>query len=525
MKSKTIFTLLLVLLVVSIGINIRFLSNRGTGAPDRAELKPTKQLWTCGMHPQVIQDHPGNCPICGMKLTPLNSSQGLSASSNGTVISVDPAIVQNIGVRTAKVERRSLRRTVRANGVVVTDETKESLVNLKYMGWIEQLYVSQTGQQVIKGQKLFDIYSPELITAMQEYLLAYNAPLHKADSVADDPVLAAARNKLRNWNVTEEQIAALETAGIPPRKVTVFCPANGIVMTKNITEGGAVMAGTDLYRIADLTDIWVQAEIYEYELPWIEIGQAARVTAPHDPAIHYEAKINYIYPYLNPDTRTATVRFTLTNPALSLKPDMFVDVDIITRPLDDVIAVPHEAVMRSGRRDLVFVALGGGRFEPREVKIGLEADSSFYEIHSGLLEGESVVISAQFLLDSETQLQEALMKLMAGESSTTPPPVKATSRDSSNKHLAEGPTMSQLYSADQLYWCPMHHEIVSPDKDADCPICEMPLKEIPPTDLKALRDAHPYGCPMDPIIVAEKDKDKPCPICEMRLKPVEPIQK
>ncbi|MBU0507609.1 efflux RND transporter periplasmic adaptor subunit [bacterium] len=524
MKLKHALRILLAILVVSVGLNIRHALSPHSAEP--AAISAAQQLWTCGMHPTVIQDHPGNCPICGMKLTPMNSG-GTSAAGSGTVIAVDPGVIQNIGVRTARAERQPISRTVRTNGVVAVDESRQVLVNLKYMGWVEKLYVDKTGEAVRAGQKLFDIYSPDLVTAMQEYLLAYRAPAIAQPNLALD----AARRKLLNWDVTEEQISDLEKAGSAPHSLPVYSPASGVVLDKSVIEGGTVMAGTDVYRIADLGRVWVKAQVYEYELPWIAVGQNVLTSLPYDPERKFAGTISYIYPYLDPDTRTVTIRVDVPNPELFLKPDMFVTLDVATRARENALTVPREAVVRSGRRDLVFVALGEGRFEPRQVEIGLEADGQLFEIRSGVSEGETVVASAQFLLDSETQIQEALHKLMAaggteadlhaamGHAGHGDHDVKGD-KPSSSVHVAEGATMDEVYSAAKLYWCPMHHDIVSPDSSAACPLCEMPLKEVSHPDLTSLRTSGPHGCVMCPVVVPGEDKDKRCPICEMKLKPI-----
>jgi Cu(I)/Ag(I) efflux system membrane fusion protein/cobalt-zinc-cadmium efflux system membrane fusion protein len=527
MKTKHFTAILLILLLVSVGLNVRQ-AVRVRRASTVESTQSGKQLWTCGMHPNVIMDHPGNCPICGMKLTPMKSSGGESpATAASREITIDPATSQNIGVRTAPVQRRNLQRSVRATGVVTADETREFVVNLRVSGWIEKLYVNRTGEHVSRGAPLFEVYSPDLMTAAQEYLLAYRTSGSSGGEA--NVLLTAVRGKLLNWGMTAEQIRELETRGTVARSITIYSPATGIVMSKNVTEGARVRAGSDLMTIADLSTVWVKAQVYEYELPWISAGMPARISLPYDPERALSGEVNYIYPYLDPETRTATIRLTLSNPGLLLKSDMYVDVDLRTRPKENVLSLPREAVVRSGRRDVVFVSKGEGRFEPREVKVGLEADDYLYEVLAGLEEGEMVVTSAQFLLDSESQLQEALLKMSGG----TPPQAvqEATGRAGHGEmeisktetaaHDASGATMEQLFTSDALFQCPMHHEIVSPDPHARCPLCEMPLKKMSAVEVKILRDSHPYGCVMDPIVVPESEKDARCPICEMKLTLIE----
>jgi len=533
MKPKYIILLLLMLLIASAAWNVRQAASHRTGTSEGTATDSHVQLWTCGMHPTVIQDHPGNCPICGMKLVPMNSGPaGTSGSAN--TIRVDPAVIQSIGVRTNPVRRQTIHRSVRTNGVVTVDETRQRNVNLKYSGWVEKLYADKTGQTVRAGEKLFDIYSPMLVTAMQEYLLAFRAAKFQESSNASAPsarALEAARRKLLNWNVSDAQIQELEQSGTAPHRITVFSPADGTVMEKNVIEGESVMEGANLYRIVDLSHVWVNAEIYEYELPWIEVGQLVKISLPYGPGYMREGRIGYIYPYLDQDTRTATIRVVISNPDLTLKPDMYVTLDAQTRAIENALVVPREAVVRSGKRDLVFLALGEGKFEPRQVEVGLEADGNLFEIRSGLEGSEQVVTSAQFLFDSETQLQEALNKLMASGGSQSDLHAAmghsghGSSMGESKKdpavHLAEGATMDDLFTASALHWCPMHHDVVSPDSTARCPLCEMPLKPLRGAELASLRASNPYGCVMCPVVVPGEDKDKPCPICEMRLKRIE----
>lgn len=523
MNSRIVIIILTILLIISGVYIFRISRSGGTGGSATTGAESAGQLWTCGMHPTVIMDHPDNCPICGMKLTPMKRSGGSQESSNA--IYVDPAVRQNIGVRTAPAERMDLQRTIRATGLVAVDDARTFRVNLRFSGWIEKLYVNETGERVRKQQKLFDVYSPDLISAGEEYLLALKAQ----SGVGGETLLAAARDKLLNWGITPEQLDELAATGRVPRTLTIYSPAAGVIMRKQVVEGGVVTAGADLYEIADLSEVWVQAQIYEYELPWVKVGQKAMVSLPYDPDFRVKGDIRYIYPYLDQRTRTATIRLSVPNPNQILKPDMFADVDIVSRLRQNVVAVPREAVVRSGRRDLLFVDIGDGHFEPRPVQLGLEADEFKYEILSGVEPGEMVVISAQFLLDSELQLQEALAKLMAGGGSEAD--LHAAMGHSGHggdggtaaktgKKLAEGATMERVHTDETLYRCPMHHEIVGLDADTHCPLCEMPLKLMPQPDVNTLRTSEPFGCVMCPVVVPGRDKDKRCPICEMKLKAI-----
>ncbi len=577
MKMKNIVWVLAVLLVISTAINV-WLGTRSTHVDmvsSQLGVDDSEQLYTCGMHPNVVQEGPGNCPICGMNLTPMRGSSSTPSGERkirhwrapmdpnyisdqpgkspmgmdlvpvyedevqGTVISIDPSVVQNIGVRTATVQRKNLSRSIITNGIVTVDESRTFRVNPKISGWIEKLHVNETGQLVSKDQPLLDIYSPELVTAQEEYLLAlkgYTALTVDGNNFVSngaEGLLRAARERLTYWDITDSQIAELEATRQVSRVMTFYSPTSGVVIHKNAVEGGYAKAGMDLFQIADLSEIWIEAEIYEYELPWVRVGQNARITVSYDPAMVYNATISYIYPYLNPKTRTAKVRISLSNPRLELKLDMYVEVQIDTRVRNNVVSIPREAVVRSGKRDVVFLVLGEGRFLPREITLGLEADDFQYEVLSGLTLGDRIVTSAQFLLDSEAQLQEALQKLISSRGSKKDTPVAEVHSDSGESvltnssaehegHVASGATMSEVFEADKLYHCPMHPEIVTSDSDARCPHCNMFLEEMSSEKVMELRDSHPHGCTMCPVIRPEAEKDKKCSICGMFLQPIEP---
>lgn len=377
-----------------------------------AEAEPGETLWTCGMHPEVIQDEPGICPICQMDLTPLKQS---TAGGSGSTVTIDPVTLQNIGVTTTPVERRDLAMTIRTNGTVEVSEDREVIMNSRVAGWIEKLHVSRTGEKVRRGQPLLDIYSPELVSAQEEYLLALKSGESFASSslasVAEQgrDLIESARRRLELWNIPESEIEKLKRTREVTRTMTLDAPASGHIIHKNAVEGSKVQAGQDLFRIADLGRIWVIAQVYEYEAGWVREGDRVKVTSPYDPELAAEGTVDYIYPTLDQQSRTLEVRIVLSNENLAFKPDMYVDAVIQAAPRENVVAVPKSAVIRSGTRDLVFVRVGPGEFEPRRVHLGLETDR-YYEITHNLNAGERVVTSAQFLLDSEARLQEAIQR-------------------------------------------------------------------------------------------------------------------
>ena len=373
--------------------------------------------YTCSMHPFIIRDEPGNCPICGMTLTPVKENDGAATSE----ILIDPATSQNMGLRTAPVERRDLTRTIRTVGLVGYEEPRQYSINSKIEGWIERLHVNQTGQPVKKGSPLLEIYSPELAAAQQEYLLALENNRRLAGSpfpeIASGSVrlLEATRTRLKWWDITDAQIAKLEANGVIRKTMTLYSPYTGVVTMKKVVEGMRIMAGEELLQISDLSRVWVNADIYEYDLPLVREGQGAVVEVPSLPGRQFNGKITYVYPYLENESRTVKARIEFANPDLALKPEMFTNVVIAIAPRLGVLAIPGNAVLRSGKGATVFVSLGEGRFEPRSVETGISDDHDFLEITSGLQEGEAVVTSAQFLLDSESRLQEAFHKMTAPE--------------------------------------------------------------------------------------------------------------
>src|SRR6516225_1324997 len=415
-----------------------------------------KTLYTCSMHPQVIQDHPGDCPICGMKLVPVRketASAGKGRQESGRKvkyykstmmlgeisqtprkdsmgmdmvpvyegeeetnrISVDPATVQKMGVRTAVVTKGPVRRVIRTVGAIDYNETALADVTTKFRGWIEKLYVDSTGKQVRKGEALFEIYSPELYSAQNEYVLALNQ--------GSGALKASARQKLKLFDISDDQIAELEKSRQPQRTLRVNAPIDGIVVEKMAVQGQMVEAGMKLYRLADLSIVWVQSQIYEQDLAFLKLGQEAEVSLSYLPDRKFKGRITYIYPTVDEKTRTAHVRMEFHNPGLFLKPGMFTSVQVRAELEPSALLVPDTAVLRSGEKNTVFVALDGGKFEPRTVSLGPRAENNMYQVLSGLKEGERVVTSAKFMLDSESQLREAIQKMFE------PAPQPAPTRD------------------------------------------------------------------------------------------------
>ena len=414
-----------------------------------------KQLYNCTMHPEMIQEGPGNCPICTMKLAPMKepaagereilywyapmdptfvsdtpgkSPMGMDlvpkyateAGGGAGVIRIDPVQVQNIGVVSEVARLGEIDRTVRTVGILDFNADSVTWVNTKFSGWIEEVHVAYVGQEVRQGDPLFDIYSPVLVTTQEEYLRAldYKASLesserHEARRQAES-LLRSTRERLAYWDISEEQIRALEKRRTTQRRLTIFSPANGVVteVMDQALEGMFVEAGMNLYKIADLSTVWVHADVYETDLPWVREGQSAEVSFRHLPDRIFRGQILFLYPEVSKETRTLKICIEVPNDDRQLRAGMYADVIIHGPPVHNAVLIPNSAVLRSGERNLVFVDLGEGRFEPREVTLGIEGDHARVQILSGVTAGDAVVTQAQFMLDSESRVQEAIAKFM-----------------------------------------------------------------------------------------------------------------
>ncbi len=320
---------------------------------------------------------------------------------------------QLIGLRTGLVGYRSIERTIRTVGVVEFDERRLADVNIKIDGWIESLLVNFTGELVEKGQPLLTIYSPDLVSTQEEYLQALRAKETLTKSrfpdIASgaDTLVNASKRRLQYWDISDEEIATLERTRTPRKTLTLYSPIDGVVIEKMVFRGKKVMPGENLYKVADLSTVWVQGEIYEYEVPAVKLGQQATITLASYPGEVFRGKVSYIYPVLQEKTRTVKVRFEFPNTKdWKLKPQMYANVELKI-PLGKRLVVPDEAILDSGTKQLVFIDKGQGTFEPRDVKVGARVDG-YTEVLAGLASGERVVTSANFLIDSESQLKAAI---------------------------------------------------------------------------------------------------------------------
>ncbi len=373
--------------------------------------------WQAPMDPTEMYDRPGKSKM-GMDLIPVYEDE--AGMESGSTVSIDPATVQNMGVRTDHARQMDFSRMIRTVGEVRYDEERLYLVNAKISGWIEKLYVNFIGDQVRQGDPLMEIYSPELVATQQEYLLAlknYRMLVESSvPSVREDAqkLLASARTRLEYWDIPPSEIERLEQTGEVKKTTLLEAPATGIVVKRDAMEGAYIEAGMDLFEIADLRTVWVHASFYDNEAPWISEGQPVEMELSYLPGKTYTGQVSYIYPYLREKARDVHVRLIFSNPDLDLKPGMYANIRLQGKVIPDALVVPSEAVIRSGTRAIVFVAHGEGRFEPREIRIGEEggAGNSLVRVLSGLLGDEEVVTSAQFMLDSESRLQEVIRKML-----------------------------------------------------------------------------------------------------------------
>jgi RND family efflux transporter MFP subunit len=372
-----------------------------------------------------------------------------------------------------------------------------------------------------RGDPLFEIYSPELYLAQTEYLLTLGSPSNH-ESVASELRKTAATTKLRYWDISEDQIAELERTRIPKKTLRMNAPRDGIVVEKIVVEGQMVEPGMKLYRLADLASVWIQAQVYEQDLPFIKLGQEAVVSLASLPDPKFRGRVTYIYPMLDDKTRTAKVRMEFHNPGYFLKPGMYATVEIAAELSPSALLVPDMAVLRSGEKNTVFLALEDGHFEPRSVAIGARAEDNFYAVLGGLKEGDRVVTSGQFMLDSESQLREAIQKMMRpGEPE---PAAEPATHDLTGLDAGNGTNAVTRASKEIAYICPMpEHVSLEYNHPGNCPLCGMTLVPVSREMLARIQpggQVEYYTCPMSEHGDVHEAKPGKCPRCGMTLIPV-----
>jgi Cu(I)/Ag(I) efflux system membrane fusion protein len=501
MNTKRVTAVLLILLLISVGLNVRQAVQLHKAAP--ASGQEARQLWTCPMdpqivqdhpgkcplcgmnlvplektstepsgsasssvemesgkkgpvkyqcpmHPSIVQDHPGDCPICGMKLVKMETGSGKEAAANSSAprriafyrspmdpsqtspvprkdemgmdyvrvyedelsgggvegratVTVDPVRQQLIGLRTAAVTRATIRPEWRTVGRVQADPTRISKINVKTAGYVERVFMDFVGKPVERGEPLFTYYSPELLTAQREYLLALKP---RGSGQRDSFLIAAARQKLMLWDVPDTQIEKLEQRGEVMRTLTFVSPVTGVVTAKNVVEGSTLNSGDIPYEVTDLSAVWLMADAYQSDATRAQVGMPAAITLESLPGRVFRGKVAFVDPVLDPRSRTFKVRINVDNSSGELKPDMFAEVQFEGAP-HEALSIPADAVIPSGRGNMVFVSVGDGKFQPRSVRLG-QKSGDLIEVLDGVAEGELVVTHANFLVDSESSLRAAL---------------------------------------------------------------------------------------------------------------------
>ncbi|MGC4001560.1 MAG: efflux RND transporter periplasmic adaptor subunit [Anaeromyxobacter sp.] len=408
------------------GMKLVKVAGAGAAAAKDAPAAAAHDTWQCPMHPTIVQDHPGDCPICGMKLVKVAAGAAGAAGAAASdaeglaTVNIDPARQQLIGLRTVAADRGAVGGAWRTTGRVAVDETRVHHVNVKVGGFVQHAHGDFVGKAVRRGEPLFALYSPELLAAQEEYLLALrtrDALKGGGAGVSDgDELVAAARRKLELWDVSEGELAKIARTGQPVKDVMFYAPATGVITRKDVVPGMRVNAGDMPYEIVDLSRVWVVADVYESELRHVKVGMSATLTLKAYPNRTFQGRVAFIAPLLDPKTRSVNVRLEFGNPTGELKPEMFGEVVLQGRGREG-LRIPSDAVIDSGTKSVVFVALGDGKFQPREVELG-DSDGAHVEVVTGLREGDQVVTRANFLIDSESRLRASLAAMGAGAPAT-----------------------------------------------------------------------------------------------------------
>lgn len=504
-------TIVVTIVALALGFGLAYLIiPRGDQTAPASE-SVEKQQYTCGMHPEIISDEPGYCPICGMKLT---LKKDVAGPAGG--VTIDPVTRQNMGLVTTPARYQSLTRKVRAFGKIAFSEPQMYGVNLKIDGWVERLFVDHEGERVYKGQPLLEVYSPALVAAQREFLIAYESSRMTGDSATDSSdrsmydLMQASLMRLANWDISDDQIEQLKASGEITRTMTIRAPADGVVIAKTVSEGDRLKPGTPLYQIADLSTVWVVAHIYEQDIPFVSLGQEATTTLPNLVGEELTAIVSYVSPFLDAHGQVE-IRLDVDNSDYRLKPEMYAEVSIHSELEGERLVVPRSAVINSGVKQLVYVASGEGDYEPRVIATGAVGDDDNVEVLSGLSEHEMVVTSGQFLLDSESRLNEALAKGQPvghqhGDAQEAP--------DTTLEHHGAqfDPDEFVATGGHDIYTCPMpSHYHVLQYGEGECPECGMALVPVEETDNQSV-----YVCPMTECGTVQDHKGT-CSVCGMNL--------
>ena len=401
----TLIFVLFIGLLAGIFVGSKWTAGGGSGDLDNAgaagSQEPKILYWVAPMDANYRRDQPGKSPM-GMDLVPVYASE--SEPDEDTTVRINPGVEQNLGVRTQTVEMRSLFRRVDATGIVGFDESMVSQINMRTEGWVERLLVETEGEQVSKGQLLFEFYSPQLVNAQKEYIQARRRN--------ERQLLTAAAAKLLALGMVKPDIERLSKSGKVSNTIQVLAPRDGIVSNLNAREGMFVKPATEVMSLVDLTSVWLQAEVFESQADWVARGQSVEARLNYMPGEVFSGRVDYVYPVLNPATRTLQVRLRFNNSDGRLKPNMYARVTIYGKTRPSVLSIPREALIRGPETDRVVVALGEGRYQVREIMRGIES-GNWVEIITGLEKGDEVVTSAQFLIDSEASLRGSVLRLGA----------------------------------------------------------------------------------------------------------------
>jgi len=418
LNKKVAIPLIVIILASAAGGGWYLWQKKQPGKATEQKAAQGKQLYTCSMHPFIIKDKPGTCPICGMEL--IKKIEGAADGGTQTAeqkqqadmlghVSLSPTQRVMANVATIAAKQIALNKEINAVGIVQYDQSRQAKVTAWIAGRIDKLHVNRVGDIVSKDKPVAEVYSPDLVATQQEYLLAVksreqlkNSPLPSI-SQNGDGLVASAKQRLMLFGVKESQLAELEKAGKPNIRLPIYTPLSGVVIEKMMQQGQYVNTGEVLFNIADLSTVWVEVEVYENEFPNIHVGQQVEIRSQSFPGKPFSGKIAYIYPFLDPKTRTVKARVEMANPGMKLKPDMFVNA-IIKVPLGSSIVVPVTALIDTGKRQVVWVEMSPGMFEPRDVQVGQKTDDKV-QILSGLKAGDKVAVSGGYLIDSESQLK------------------------------------------------------------------------------------------------------------------------
>lgn len=546
MKSKNI----IILIIIAFGLIAGgyFLFFKPT--PVEQSSSTEKQLYSCGMHPEIISDEPGNCPICEMKLTPIKNGNkeerkilfyrspmdpniisdysrkdemGMDyipvysdeTASEG-VISIDPVVVQNMNVKTEPVMSKRLSNVIVTNGILTTNEIEDYIVTTRVNGWVNKLYINYIGQKVKSGDKLMEIYSPELVTAQQELLtaLSYQTTTGNTDIKdilkSGDQLVKNSVRKLQLLEMSETDIQLLQSQKEVKTYITLYAPKSGTVISKNILEGQKVMPGMPLIQFSNLNSLWLTADIYEYELSKVITGAQAEIRFNFLPGKIFNGKVDFIYPTLDAKTRTAKIRININNSNNLFKPSMLASVTIKGRDLGKTLVVPENAVIRSGRKDIVIISLGEGKFKPQNVTLG-DYSEGYYQVLEGLSEGIKIVTSAQFLIDSESNLKAAVSQFTESRANFNPKDTAENNKISISTKETKTDEILDHSKHESKKGISDSKNIVEPQS-----IVRQGLIDLIALDIN--KDGKVFQDPMDWNVIS--DEAGRCPLCEMKLKEV-----